>query len=212
MKDIKSIALTFDDGPNLTVTPLVLDLLDKYSAKGSFFLVGNNINPDNAQVLKRMVSGGHEINSHSLTHSDMTGFSADEIKNEMDETSHRIEMAAGVTPKFFRPPYIAYNELMFDTIDLPFICGHGCDDWDKNVSTQSRIDTTLANSYDGAVILLHDQFDNYQTVKALETLIPTLIERGFALVTVSELFRSHGISPHSDIPIIYSDVFKTQLY
>ena len=79
----KLIALTFDDGPNTYTTPKVLDLLEDYDARASFFLIGKNINNDSAKVMKRAHEMGCEIDSHSKTHSDMSAMSAEEIKAEM---------------------------------------------------------------------------------------------------------------------------------
>lgn len=212
MNGKKCIALTFDDGPDREITPQVLDLLDRYGAKGTFFLIGNNITPQTAHLVRRERDEGHEIACHSLTHSDMTRFTARRIASEVNETCRRIRGISGKMPRFFRPPYIAYNELMFRTVPMAFICGLGCDDWDSSVTAEQRVSTVLGQASDGVMILLHDQQNNHKTVTALETIIPELISRGYELVTLSELFAVHGIEPRADIPIIYSDVFKTELY
>lgn len=209
MSDKKYIALTFDDGPDLTITPQVLDLLEQHGAKGSFFLIGQNITPETEHLVKREQSLGFEINAHSLTHSDMTKLTDDEIVSETLETDRRIFEITGEHPHFFRPPYILYNENMFRLIDLPFICGHGCEDWVPTVTAEERIRRVLENAHDGAMILLHDMAGNQNTVDALKVLIPELISRGFELCTLTELFAAHGIEPISgaDRQVIYSDVF-----
>ncbi len=207
----KTIALTFDDGPDEEITPQILDLLKQYGVKGSFFLIGENITHKTEYLVRREKDEGHEINSHSLTHSDMTKLSDQEIIDEMRETKRRINAIIGDPPKFFRPPYIAYDKRMFRLIDLPFICGIGCQDWDSSISAEERIKTVLSEARDGLIILLHDQENNQITVEALKTIIPELISRGFELCTISELFAAHGIEPRADLPIIYSDVFKSEL-
>ena len=208
----KYIALTFDDGPDEVITPKVLDILDRYGAKGTFFLIGNNISESTAHLVRREHESGHEIANHSRTHSDMTKFTREQTEEEISATDSRIRAVTGQGTRFFRPPYIAYNELMFDTIDKAFICGIGCDDWDSSVSVDKRVETVLGAAEDGVIILLHDQQNNHKTVEALERIVPGLIGRGFELVTLSELFARHGKEPRSDLPIIYSDVFKTELY
>lgn len=212
MNEKKYIALTFDDGPDNETTPQVLDLLEKYGAKGSFFLIGQNITPETEHIVRRERSLGFEINAHSLTHSDMTKLSDDEIISETAETDQRIFDITGEHPHFFRPPYILYNENMFKLIDRPFICGHGCEDWEPSVDTEERITRILECAHDGAIILLHDFGGNQQTVDALKVVIPELISRGFELCTITELFSAHGIEPvaGADRQIIYSDVFQAE--
>lgn len=202
----KYIAFTFDDGPNTTVTPLVVDLIEQYGGHTTLFLIGENIDDDSAKVVKRAFDNGHEIASHSLTHSDMKSFTADELKYELEETDRRIASIIGQPARFFRPPYISYNQLMFDTIDKPFICGRGVDDWDKTVTVRERVDGLLEKAEDCGIILLHDQDDNYATVEALKIVLPRLAGQGYHFVTVSELFEIKGITPSATRPIIYSNV------
>lgn len=193
--DKKVISLTFDDGPNTTVTPLVLDLMEQYGIVGSFFLVGNNINPDSAMVMKRAVDMGCTIESHSLTHSVMSDMDAGAIKYEMYETARRIVDVIGEQPKFFRPPYIAVNDTLYDAVDLPFICGEGCDDWNPEVSVETRISAILEMARDGLIVLLHDSAENYATVEALKVVIPKLLEDGYEFCTVRDLFEIKGEIP-----------------
>ncbi len=193
------IALTFDDGPNTTVTPLVLDKLEEYGAVGTFFLIGQNINDDNAEVVKRAYLMGCEIGDHSYTHTYLTQKTPEQIKEEVDKTEELIKGIIGTGSKFFRPPYIAVNMDMYENIDLCFIAGYGCNDWDSAVSVQERIDKTLEQACDGAIILLHDQPENFPTVEALDTIIPTLAEQGYEFVTVSEMFEAKGIDPDDEL-------------
>ena len=118
----KVIALTFDDGPNTDTTPLVLDKLEEHGIVASFFVIGNNITDESAEVMKRAYNMGCDIENHSQSHPDMTKMTAEEIKAEIDFTSDKVEEAVGERPQFFRPPYIAVNQTMFDVIDKPFIC------------------------------------------------------------------------------------------
>ena len=95
----------------------------------------------------------------------------------------------GEAPKFFRPPFIAVNQTMYDNIDLTFICGAGCEDWVPTVSAQERIERVLANAEDGQIVLLHDMQWNQNTADALKVIIPELKKRGFEFVTVAQLFE-----------------------
>ena len=122
----KVIAFTFDDGPNTKATAELLDIAEEYGVKFSFFVIGQNISEESAAVMKRAHDMGCEINSHSFTHSYMDKMSAEDIKDEMQRTSDLIFEHTGELPHFFQPPYIAVNRTMYDSIDLPFICGIGC--------------------------------------------------------------------------------------
>ena len=190
----KVIALTFDDGPS-SATPLVLDKLEEYGAVGTFFLIGDNITDSNSDVVKRAYEMGCEIANHSKTHSYMTKMTEDEISQEIEYTSDKIVEITGEEPKFFRPPYIDVDQKMFDTIDLTFICGYGCNDYDSKVEIEERVEKTLAQAKDGAIILLHDAEGNIKTVAALDKIIPELQAQGYELVTVDELFHAKGITP-----------------
>ena len=195
----KYIALTFDDGPS-NVTSKVLDILEGYGIPGTFFLIGDNIGSparDEARALMtRQISLRCELCNHSLTHSHMPTLSAKSIADEISTTTARIKDVTGTTPAFFRPPFIDVNDDMYDTIDLPFICGVDSIDWDSNTSVQQRIDNIMAGARDGAIILMHDFTDNNKTVEALPTVIDNLREQGYRFVTVSELFRVKGVDPN----------------
>lgn len=195
MSMLKFAALTFDDGPNTVTTPQVLDVLEKYGVPASFFVCGENISPESAEVMKRAVKLGCEIQNHSRTHSDMTKMTAEEIRAEIDYTSDKVEEAVGIRPRFFRPPYISVNELMHESTDLTFICGNGAEDWNDEVSAEDRYNRIMEQMTDGMVILMHDMSGNSKTVKALNMLIPNLKEQGYKLVTISKLFEEKGVIP-----------------
>lgn len=200
------IALTFDDGPNTTTTNQVLDKLELYGVPASFFLIGNNISTGSEEVVKRAYQMGCEIDNHSKTHSYMNQMTAEEIAEEVKYVSDKVEEITGEPTKFFRPPYIATNADMYANIDMPFICGVGCNDWDNKVTVQERIDNTVNQVQDGTIILLHDSQGNFQTVEALDTIIPTLLEQGYQFVTVSELFEAKGVEINPDDTNLYSVV------
>ncbi|MBP1561945.1 MAG: polysaccharide deacetylase family protein [Oscillospiraceae bacterium] len=198
------VALTFDDGPNITTTVQVLDILEKYQVPASFFLVGNNITPASSEVVKRAYDMGCEIDNHSKTHSYMNKKTQEEISAEVTFVSDKVKEITGEPTKFFRPPFIAVNSDMYEAIDMPFICGVGCNDWDQNVTVQQRIDNTLSQVNDGTIILLHDSAGNSQTVEALDTIIPSLIDEGYQFVTVSELFETKGVEISGDDSNLYT--------
>lgn len=209
-EEVKYIALTFDDGPNSTTTNEVIDKLEKYGIVASFFLVGNNIDDESAKAVKRAYDLGCEIDNHSRTHSNMTELSAEEIKAEYDYTDGKVYEITGEHTKFFRPPYIAVHQIMFDNIDVPFIAGIGANDWEDRVTAEMRARMILKQAKDGDIILLHDAEGNSMTVEALDAIIPELQKQGYKFVTVTELFRAKGIEP--DMEKVYTNVMQKNQY
>ena len=204
------VALSFDDGPNNTTTPEVLDVLEAFDAPASFFVIGQNIDDSTAEQMKRAVKLGCEIQNHSYTHSFMSQMAAEDVQSEIERTDALIEKYIGIRPWLFRPPYIDHNEAMHKTVGHTFICGLGGEDWVPERTAQMRHDAIMANVKNGDIILLHDFEGNDSTVEALRTLIPALRERGFTLVTVTQLFEKMGVKPEAHNGIIYTNVMQTK--
>ncbi|MBQ1464632.1 MAG: polysaccharide deacetylase family protein [Ruminococcus sp.] len=202
----KLIALTFDDGPNTTTTNQVLDILEEYGAKASFFLIGNNITEESAKSVKRAYDMGCEIDNHSKSHSNMGAMSPEDITAEVEFVDEKVMEITGEHTKFFRPPFIDVSQTMYDTIDLPFICGIDCQDYMENVTAQQRADYILSGARDGVIVLLHDAAGNSQTVDALKIVMPELVEQGYEFVTLTELFERQGETPKGNM--IYTTVAK----
>lgn len=201
-----TIAITFDDGPNATTTMEVLDILEKYQVRASFFLIGTNINDESAKSVKRAFDLGCDIENHSKTHSYMDKMTADEIKDEVAYVNDKVKEITGTTPKFFRPPYIAVNDTMYENIDMTFISGNGCNDWDDKVTAEYRTKYLEKKAADGVIFLLHDAEGNSKTVEALDKAIPILLEKGFQFATISELFELKGIEISGTDTNIYSEL------
>lgn len=205
-KETKLIALTFDDGPNTTTTNDVLDILEEYDAKASFFLIGNNINEESAQSVKRAYDMGMEIDNHSKTHGNMSKMSEEEVRAEISYVDDKVTEIIGEPTRFFRPPFIDVSESLYDAVDLPFICGIDCQDYMENVTAQERADYIMNGAKDGVIVLLHDAAGNQQTVDALKIVMPQLVEQGYEFVTLTELFERQGEMPKDNI--LYSNVAK----
>lgn len=201
-----TIAITFDDGPNATTTMEILDVLEKYQVRASFFLIGTNINDESAKSVKRAYDLGCDIENHSKTHSYMDKMTADEIKDEVAYVNDKVKEITGTTPKFFRPPYIAVNNIMYDNIDMTFISGYGCNDWEDRVTAEYRAKYLEKKAADGVIFLLHDAEGNSKTVEALDKAIPILLEKGFQFATISELFELKGIEISGTDTNIYSEL------
>lgn len=192
---VKYLALSFDDGPNQTTESKMLDVLAKHNVPATFFLIGNNINEETAENMKRALELGCEIGNHSLTHSRMSEMDEEQVKTEILATSKMIEQITGQPPKFFRPPYIDVKPEMYDWIDLTFICGKGCEDWVATVDKETRREGIIANAEPGAIYLLHDFDGNDATVEALDEAIPVLKKQGYVFVTVAQLFELLNCTP-----------------
>ncbi|EPR13741.1 polysaccharide deacetylase family protein [Ruminiclostridium papyrosolvens] len=191
----KVVALTFDDGPDVTLTPKVLDKLDKYHVPATFMMIGQKINDSTASVVKRIISSGSEIGNHSWAYDSMSGMSYSAIKKSVDDTTAAIIKYSGTTPKFFRAPNLATGGSMFDAIDLTFVQGVTCNDWTQSTTAQQRADAILAGARDGAIFLMHDvQPLPHPTPEALDIIIPKLQSEGYTFVTLSDLFKIKGVT------------------
>lgn len=206
MQDKKLIALTFDDGPNTDTTCQVLDILQKHNVVASFFLIGNLITKKTIPVVERQVAAGHDIQNHSWTHPFMDKLKPKKILDEVAKTSAKIAEVTGKEPQFFRPPFIAVNDSMYELIKMPFICGQGVEDWVPTVSAEERCKRVLEQSVDGSIVLLHDMHKNDNTVAALEPIIVGLKERDFEFVTITELFNRKNEPIKSNPGKLYSVV------
>ncbi|MCR4896715.1 MAG: polysaccharide deacetylase family protein [Lachnospiraceae bacterium] len=189
----KVLALSFDDGPNTTITPKILDILEEYHIAASFFLIGQNIKGEAVDVAKRALAMGCDICNHSFTHKAMTELTPEEIREEIEKTDALIQSITGDIPIFFRPPYINVDDYLYDHVDKVFICGAGCEDWVPEVPASARIEKTLQQAEDGMIFLFHDSEGNDATVETMKVIIPELLSRGFEFITVSEMFRRKNV-------------------
>ena len=193
----KFVALTFDDGPS-TLTPRILDILEKYDATATFFVIGGQVDATTEPTIHRAVELGCEIGSHSFTHPYMSKLSKQEQLEQSEQTIAAIEKYAP-TPKYFRPPYMDADEVTHSVVPQIFIGGYCPSDWDANVGVEERIKGLLENVDDGLIFILHDFKDNNGTAEALEVVIPELQKQGYALVSVDELFAIKGVEAKKGI-------------
>ena len=108
-RDEKMIALTFDDGPHPKETLEILDVLDKYKVKATFFVVGKHCNWYREPLI-RAAKEGHEIGNHTFNHPDISNLSSNEIKKELKMCEETIVKLTGKKPTLFRPPFGSYNQ------------------------------------------------------------------------------------------------------
>ena len=147
----KLIALTFDDGPSKTTMVEVLDLLEKYDVKATFFIVGRKLNELTLPVLQRALKEGHELANHSFNHVHMPELSEEKIVKEYTDCQTLIRDALGVDMYYFRPPFGKADDRMFRLIPAPFIlCSAGARDGSRNgPDAEFRIRHLLSKAYVG---------------------------------------------------------------
>ena len=183
------VALTFDDGPYTRTTNSILDTLEEHDVVATFFVVGNRVNR-HKEIVKRMAETGNEIGNHSYNHKDLTILTSKQVKSQIDMTQNAVSKVVGSKPKIMRPTYGAFNDDLKSQAKMPLILWSiDSMDW-KSQDADKIIDIILSKVRDGDIILMHDIFE--ATSEAVEYLVPELINRGFELVTVSELYESRG--------------------
>lgn len=179
------IALTYDDGPYGPTTGPIIDVLEQYDSAATFFVLGQKVNSE-SELLKRAADNGNEIANHSLSHKLLTAISDQELFNEINTTQDLIQSATDQASTLLRPTYGEHNANMKEKLDLPFILWSiDTMDWSsKNVN--SIVNSVLPYVRDGDIVLMHDIYPT--TAQASQIIIPELVNRGFQLVTISELF------------------------
>ena len=188
--DKPMIALTFDDGPSV-YTEEILDQLEKYDARATFFVVGERVS-EYASTIQRAHSIGCEIGNHSWSHPDLSTISVSAMKKELEKTDAAIEKITGEVPALLRPPYGGVDADVRANAGKPLIhWSVDTRDWSTR-SSSSTINSVLNNARDGSIVLMHDIYSS--TKSAAVSLIPTLISKGYQLVTVSEMAAYRGIT------------------
>ncbi|RLU33537.1 polysaccharide deacetylase family protein [Streptococcus iniae] len=183
-RDKKIVALTFDDGPNPVTTPQVLSILDKYHAKGTFFMLGSKIS-GNEDLVKKVKEAGHEIGNHSWDHPNLTKLSPDQVSFQIKNTNMAIEKVTGKAPIFFRPPYGATNANVQSIVALTQVLWTvDTRDW-ENHNTEAILANIKAQLRPGGIILMHDVHQT--TVNALPTVLDYLKSQDYKFVTVSQV-------------------------
>lgn len=186
-RDDKKIAISFDAAYGDEFTDDILDILDKYKVKSTFFLVGFWIDKFPHRV-EEIHKRGHEIGNHSSTHPNMPTLSREKMIDELMETHEKVMEISGAKPFLFRPPYGDYNDLLIKTAkELNYyVIQWDIDslDW-KELGVEPVIDTVVKNTSSGSIILFHN---NAKYIKEyLPVVIQRLQEKGFEIVPVSEL-------------------------
>lgn len=186
----KRVALTFDDGPHPRYTPQILEILNEYGIKATFFVIGQNI--DNyPEAFEAIVNSGCEIGNHTYSHKNMAKMSEYEIERELRQTEERVAGFTDRKMKLLRPPEgsigvplekvsrsLGYDVILWSVDTL---------DWANTPSETIRANV-MKSLCGGDIILMHDYTSNGGiTCTALRKLIPAMLAKGYEFVTVSEL-------------------------
>lgn len=186
----KVVALTFDDGPHPEYTRQILDILERFDAKATFFVIGQHAE-NYPELILREFEAGHEVANHTYSHSQFK--TNRQLEQELTKTNEILYGITGIYPNLFRPVGGNYNERLINTAiskDFKVIMWswhQDTEDW-KQPGVKRIVNKVLKGTKPGDVILFHDAGgDRSQTVKALLEILPTLKNQGYKFVTVSEL-------------------------
>ena len=185
------VALTFDDGP-APATSRILDSLEAHGARATFYMVGNRMSsyPD---TVRRMAALGCELGSHTWGHNYITGLGEAALHANLNQFDSALSQIAGIRSATMRPPGGFVNEASKQALasyGVPAIMWSiDTLDW-KTRNVQSAVNTVLSKVRDGSIILMHDLYG--ATADAAAALIPELQNRGYQLVTISELAACRG--------------------
>ena len=185
----KRIAITFDDGANSTNVNKVLDILDTYNAKSTFFFTGEWILA-NPVMVRKIVSRGHKLESHSVSHPFLTDLSDADIRYQLTRSREIIKDTVGTTSYLFRPPYgdindrviritgeMGYKYMVMWSVDT--------DDYKSTTTTAQIIQRAVAGAYNNGILLFHPSHD--KVVAALPEMLRQLSNNGYSFTTVNEM-------------------------
>ena len=183
-KEKPRIALTFDDGPNVRYTPVLLDGLKEREVHATFFLMGKNIE-GNEELVRRMKEEGHLIGNHTYNHVQLDRLSRENACQEVLKTNNIIYEVTGEYPMYLRPPYGAWpKNLELCVSMLPVFWDIDTLDW-KSENVDSVMGIIQNQAHDGAVILMHDGYES--SVSAALMAVDFLKKEGYEFVTADKL-------------------------
>lgn len=202
--DASTIALTFDDGPNPAITPGLLDLLDRFGAKATFFLIGERVRAF-PSLAKEIAERGHTIGNHTENHRALTFSPARRITDQLQRCDEAIETATGRRPSGMRPPWgfrgpqlqNALRSRMkraggeMGVVMTVVMWSASARDW--NVQPAERVIRRLRGAGGGDIVLMHDgdhrvpEGDRRHTVAALEYWLPRWKDSGLRFATLDEM-------------------------
>ena len=186
----KLVCFTFDDGPYAPVTNKILDVLEKYNGRATFFVVGDRAATYSDEI-ERASKMGCEIGTHTYSHVNLNTLSVPEMQEEIRKSCDAISKYSGKKVKVLRPPEGAANETVKANVNMPMVLWSvDSRDWDYR-NADRDYQTVMDNVFDGSIVLMHDLYP--ATADAVARIIPELAKQGYKFVTFSELMKIRGV-------------------
>ncbi len=188
---IRTIAITFDDGPHPILTPALLDVLDSLGVKASFFLVGKMVDR-NPALVREIFARGHTVGNHSYEHRNSSALTGEEFSTDILKCCESIERNIPVKVRFFRPPGGNYTKSVLSLVED---AGLSTVLWDINsrdytgVSAAKMSTRIISKSAPGSILLFHSGVSS--TIEALPVIVEALRENGFEFVTLDEMLSEY---------------------
>lgn len=192
----RMVALTFDDGPVAGVTDKILDILEKYNVRATFFVIGVRLRkPEAVALVQRAVSLGCEIGNHTWEHKEMTKLTVNEMRKAIVDTNDIVFENTGFAVQLLRPPG---GSMGWEVTRIAKEQNMAVVKWSQSGNVHEQDPEKIAENVqkqivngkeleDGDIILLHDTKE--RMIPAVELIVPQLLEKGYQLVTVSELLN-----------------------
>ncbi len=182
-KDVE-IAFTFDDGPHPVWTEKLLDGLKERGIRATFFVIGQSAE-EHPELIQRMLEDGNQVGNHTYSHVQLTACKTDQALEEIQKTQEVIYDATGFQPRYIRPPFGSWNEVLQDKTNLQSVLWD-VDPYDWKVqNTDIIVQRILEQTEDGSIILLHDVYE--ESVEAALKVADIFLERGYRFCTVDEI-------------------------
>ena len=189
-QDKKLIAFTFDDGPSETNTNYLLDNLDKYDAKVTFFVLGSRVN-SNKETIKRAYLEGNDIGSHTYNHRNLNLLSDVALMDEVKKTNEAIKEVIGTSPTLLRPPYGNLTDHGKELANMSIVLWN-IDPLDWKYKDKNRVaQEIIEHAHDGAIVLVHDIYKS--SAEGALLAMEELQKQGYAFVTINEMAQLRGI-------------------
>lgn len=184
------VALTFDDGPHPEHTRGILKALKKYDAAATFYVLGNRASAY-GDVVKEIIESGSELGNHSWSHINYSDEDELTVRKDKNKVQDRIKEIVGSSPKTIRVPYGALNDTVISGVEMPVVLWSvDTNDW-KYKDKAKIVQAATENVKDGDIILMHDIWR--ETALAVPDIVKILHDRGFQLVTVSEMAEAKNM-------------------
>lgn len=190
----KYICLSFDDGPSSYLTTM-LDVMEERNIVSTMFFIGNKMNDSQKDRIARADQLGHQIANHTYSHPHLTTLDKIGVETQLKQTDDLILKYAGKSSTYLRPPFLSVSSTMYSYANMVNIGGYCPEDY-NNTSVDYKVEWIKLNcTKDGAVILLHEGYNNAQTIVGI---YDYFIALGYDFVTIEDCFEKKNITPRKD--------------